>query len=76
MKPKNKDYNNKNKDYDHKYTNKSDGKTFYGYDDENETTWYDKDGNLDSVTSRYHNNKDDKLQYQIGHFTKIFRRHI
>lgn len=31
--------------------NESDGKTFYGYDNDNGTTdWYDKDGNLDSYS--------------------------
>ena len=51
----------KPKDYDHKYTNKSDGQTFYGYDDDeaNKTFWYNKDGELDSVTNRHHDNKDE-----------------
>lgn len=32
--------------------NDSDGRVFYGYDDEEgNTDWYDKDGNLDSRTS-------------------------
>lgn len=37
--------------YDRTETNKSDGQTFYGYDDEDGTTeWYDEDGVLDSRT--------------------------
>ena len=36
---------------DRQETNDSDGKTFYGFDsDDGTTTWYDKDGSLDSVT--------------------------
>ena len=32
-------------------TNETDGAKFYGYDDgEGRTAWYDKDGNLDSLT--------------------------
>ena len=40
-------------DYDRTWTNNySDGKTFYGYDDEDgNTAWYDEDGNLDCVTA-------------------------
>ena len=39
-------------DADRTYTNQSDGKTFYGYDDDNgRTEWYDEKGNLDCVTS-------------------------
>lgn len=31
--------------------NDTDGNTYYGYDDgDGKTTWYDKDGNLDSIT--------------------------
>lgn len=39
-------------DADRIYTNESDGKTFYGYDDKEnrETTWYDSNGDLDCVT--------------------------
>lgn len=39
-------------DADRIYKNQSDGMTFYGYDDHEtgETFWYDKKGNLDSVT--------------------------
>ena len=42
-------------DYDRTSTNDEDGQTFYGYDDDDgKTTWYDKDGNLDSVTNTPH----------------------
>ncbi|MDP4133407.1 MAG: hypothetical protein Q8882_05295 [Bacillota bacterium] len=39
-------------DYDRTETNESDGKTFYGFDDEDDgtTMWYSEDGILDSVT--------------------------
>ena len=37
-------------DADRTYTNQSDGKTFYGYDDNGQTEWYDEKGNLDCVT--------------------------
>lgn len=41
------------KDYDRFERNESDGKEFYGYDDKESgtTTWYDEDGNCDSVTN-------------------------
>ena len=52
-------------DADRTYTNQSDGKTFYGYDDNFHTTWYDEKGNLDCVTSRgggeIINHDDDKI---------------
>ena len=50
-------------DADRTYTNQSDGKTFYGYDDNGQTSWYDEKGNLDCVTSYgggKRNNDDDK----------------
>ena len=38
-------------DYDRTSTSESDGDTFYGYDsDDGTTSWYDSDGNLDSIT--------------------------
>lgn len=38
-------------DYDRVSTNKSDGQTFYGQDNEDgTTTWYDKRGDVDSIT--------------------------
>ena len=38
-------------DADRTYTNESDGKKFYGYDDDNgHTTWYDEEGNCDCST--------------------------
>ena len=40
-----------NKDYDRVDVNESDGQSFYGYDnDDNTTSWYDSAGNLDSIT--------------------------
>lgn len=38
--------------YDRTETNKSDGQTFYGYDDKEDgtTDWYTDDGTLDSTT--------------------------
>ena len=43
--------------------NNTDGNTFYGYDgDDGKTTWYDKNGNLDSITetpSQYEQDKND-----------------
>lgn len=40
-----------NRDYDRIDRNESDGQKFYGYDrDDGKTTWYDENGNLDSVT--------------------------
>ena len=50
-------------DADRTYTNQSDGKTFYGYDDNGHTAWYDEKGNLDCVTSYgggERNNTEDK----------------
>lgn len=50
-------------DADRTYTNQSDGKTFYGYDDNGQTEWYDEKGNLDCVTSYgggERNNNDNK----------------
>lgn len=52
---------------DRTYTNLSDGKTFYGYDDNGHTTWYDEKGNLDCVTSygggsRNNNGDNEKRQ--------------
>lgn len=40
--------------------NKSDGRTFFGFDDKKSgtTDWYDKDGNLDSY-SKTPNDDDD-----------------
>lgn len=50
-------------DADRTYTNQSDGKTFYGYDDNGRTEWYDEKGNLDCITSygggTARNNDDD-----------------
>ncbi len=39
-------------DYDRTWSNNdTDGETYYGYDDEDgNTTWYDSDGNLDSIS--------------------------
>lgn len=41
---------------------KSDGQTFYGYDDKEEgtTDWYDKNGMLDCTTPTPHNDDDDE----------------
>lgn len=41
-----------NRNYDRTWRNNdSDGETFYGYDDgDGHTDWYDRNGNLDSVT--------------------------
>lgn len=43
-----------NDDYDRTDTNDSDGQTFYGYDDkeDNSTSWYDENGNLDWIEKR------------------------
>lgn len=39
------------RDWDRMDRNESDGQTFYGYDnDDNTTSWYDSDGHLDSIT--------------------------
>ncbi len=37
-----------------------DGTLFYGFDDENSTTWYDEDKNLDSMTSLFGGEEVDK----------------
>lgn len=40
--------------------NESDGRTFYGYDNDNgKTDWYDEDGNLDSYSTTPRDEDDD-----------------
>ena len=50
-----------NEGYDRIRVNESDGKVFYGYDDEDEMTidWYDENGDLDSVTPFWNNEDND-----------------
>jgi hypothetical protein len=49
---------------DRRWRNSSDGETFDGYDDgDGKTSWYDSDGNLDSVTdtpSDYEQGQNDE----------------